>query len=57
MTVKELMEILKNVPDDVEVVFCSEEYDSYEDAIEVMKVLRVSNLTATDDDRVILIGK
>ena len=57
MTVKELMEILKDVPDDVEVAFCSEECDFYGDALEVVKVLRVSNLTATGDDRVILVGR
>ncbi len=57
MTVKELMEILKDVPDNVEVTSCYEACDSYEDALEVVKVLRVSNLTATGDDRVILVGR
>lgn len=57
MTVKELMEILEDVPADVEVAFCPESYDFYMDALEVEKVLRVSNLTATGDDRIILVGK
>ena len=57
MTVKELMEILEDVPADVEVAFCSEACDFYEDALEVEKVLRVCNLTAIGDDRIILVGK
>lgn len=57
MTVKELMEILEDVPADVEVAFCSEACDIYEDALEVEKVLRISSLTATGDDRIILVGK
>ena len=57
MTVKELMEILNSVPLNVEVAFCPESYDFYMDALEVEKVLRVSNLTATGDDRVILVGR
>lgn len=57
MTVRELMEILDSVPLNVEVAFCSEACDFYEDALEVEKVLRVSNLTATGDDRIILVGK
>lgn len=57
MTVKELKELLADVPDDVEVEFCAESYDFYMDALEVEKVLRVSNLTATGDDRVILVGR
>lgn len=57
MTVKELKEILADVPDDVKVASCYEACDSYEDALGVEKVLRVSNLTASDDDRIILVGK
>lgn len=57
MTVKELKELLADVPDDVEVAFCSEVCDIYNNASEVTAALRLTNLELPGDDRVILVGR
>lgn len=57
MTVKELMEILKDVPDDVEVEFCTDIDYIYNRTSEVGTALRLTNLDVAGDDRVILVER
>lgn len=57
MTVKELKELLADVPDDVEVEFCADICDIYINASAVRTVLRLTNLDVAGDDRVILVER
>lgn len=57
MTVKELKDILAEVPDNVEVEFCTDINDIYNRTSEVRTVLRLTNLDLHDDDRVILVER
>ena len=57
MTVKELRDILEEVPDDVEVEFCADIGDIYSNTLEVGTALRLTNLYVSGDDRVILVER
>lgn len=57
MTVKELRDMLEEVPDDAEVEFCADICDIYNNASVVRTVLRLTNLGVSDDDRVILVER
>lgn len=57
MTVKELRDMLEEVPDDVEVEFCADIGDIYNNASAVRTVLRLTNLDVPGDDRVILVER
>ena len=57
MTVKELRDILEEVPDDVEVEFCADIGDIYSNTLEVGTALRLTNLYVSGDDRIILVER
>lgn len=57
MTVKDLRDMLKRVPDDVEVEFCPDTYNMYNNASVVRTVFRLTNLDVSGDDRVILVER
>lgn len=57
VTAKELRDMLAGVPDDVEVEFCADICDIYNNASVVRTVLRLTNLDVAGDDRVILVER
>lgn len=57
MTVKELVDILKVLPDDIEVSTCTDGSSPYDDYWNIDKILQLRVLNEPKTDRVCIISK
>lgn len=57
MTVGELKKIIEYVPEDVSVAFCTCGNNPYDDYWDAKKVIRISDITDSDYDRICLMAE
>ena len=57
MTVKELKEALKDIPDDDRVTIVTDGYNPYDDYWDVKNGIRITNVVTNDNDRICFLSE
>lgn len=56
MTVKEVKEALKDIPDDVEISFCTDGCNPYDEWWGINTIIRITDILNQDKDRICFVN-